>query len=213
MNFKEKLTKEISKSLNREVTLRDTPSIEFGDYSLPCFNSNPEEFKNKIKSSLIEKIEIKGYYLNIFVKKSRFIEETLNEINKDYGISDLGKSKTVVIDFSSPNIEKPFSVGHLRSTVIGNVLYNLYSRIGYKVVGVNHLGDWGTQFGKLIVAYKKWGNEKELEKDPIKYLLKLYVKFHEEAEKNESLDEEARAEFRNLEKNEKESVKLWKKFK
>ena len=213
MNFKEKLTKEISKSLNQEIILRDTPSMEFGDYSLHCFNQNPNEIKNKIKSSLIEKIEIKGSYLNIFVKKSKFIENTLKEIKKDYGGSNIGKNKTIVIDFSSPNIAKPFSVGHLRSTIIGNVLYNLYSKIGYKVVGVNHLGDWGTQFGKLIVAYKKWGDEEELEKDSIKYLLKLYVKFHEEAEKNESLDEEARAEFRNLEKNEKESVKLWKKFK
>ena len=213
MNFKEKLTKEISKSLNQDITLRDTPSIEFGDYSLPCFNLNPEEFKNKIKSSLIEKIEIKGSYLNIFIKKSKFIEETLNEINKDYGSSNIGKNKTIVIDFSSPNVAKPFSVGHLRSTVIGNALYNLYSKIGYKLVGVNHLGDWGTQFGKLIVAYKKWGNEKDLEKDPIKYLLSLYVKFHKEAETNESLNEEARKEFRKLEQNDKDLVKLWKKFK
>src|SRR3989344_4157054 len=213
MKFKEKLAKEISKSLNQEIMLRDTPSIDLGDYSLPCFNSNPEEFKNKIKSSLIEKIEIKGYYLNIFIKKSKFIEETLNEIKKDYGGSNIGKNKTIVIDFSSPNIAKPFSVGHLRSTVIGNVLYNLYSRIGYKVVGVNHLGDWGTQFGKLIVAYKKWGNEKELEKDPIKYLLSLYIKFHSESETNESLNEEARAEFRKLEQDNNDSVRLWKKFK
>src|SRR3989344_9009912 len=213
MNFKEKLTKEISKSLNREVTLRDTPSIEFGDYSLPCFNSNPEEFKNKIKSSLIEKIEIKGPYLNIFIKKSKFIEETLNEIKRDYGNSNIGKNKTIVIDFSSPNIAKPFSVGHLRSTVIGNALYNLYSKIGYKVVGVNHIGDWGTQFGKLIVAYKKWGNEKELEKDPIKYLLGLYVKFHKEAESNPTLDEEARHSFKLLEDGNAEFLALWELFK
>jgi len=213
MKFKEKLAKEISKSLNQEIMLRDTPSIDLGDYSLPCFNSNPEEFKNKIKSNLIEKIEIKGAYLNIFIKKSKFIEETLNEINRDYGNSNIGKNKTIVIDFSSPNIAKPFSVGHLRSTVIGNALYNLYSKIGYKVVGVNHIGDWGTQFGKLIVAYKKWGNEKELEKDPIKYLLGLYVKFHKEAESNKSLEDEARAEFRKLEQNDKNALKLWKKFK
>ena len=213
MNFKEKLTKEISNSLKQEIVLKDTPSIEFGDYSLHCFNKNPNEIKDKIKSGLIEKIEIKGSYLNIFVKRSKFIEETLKEIDKDYGSSNLGKNKAIVIDFSSPNIAKPFSVGHLRSTVIGNSLYNIYSKIGYKVIGVNHLGDWGTQFGKLIIAYKKWGNERELEKDPIKYLLNLYVKFHKESESDESLNEEARKEFRKLEQNDNDSVKLWKKFK
>lgn len=208
MNFKEKLTKEIKKQV-KEVYLRPTPSPEFGDYSL--FLKNPN--KIKLNSNLIERTEVKGNYLNIFINKNKFIQETLKDINKDYGKSDIGKNKSIVIDFSAPNIAKPFSVGHLRSTVIGNTLHKLHSYLGYKVVGVNHLGDWGTQFGKLIGAYKKWGDEKKLEEGPIKYLLSLYVKFHKEAEKNKSLEEEARNEFRNLEKDNKESVRLWKKFK
>ena len=208
MNFKEKLTDEIKKQLKEDIFLRPTPSLELGDYAL--FLKDPNK---KIKSNLIEKTEIKGNYINIFINKNKFIEETLKEINKDYGKSNLGKNKTIVIDFSAPNIAKPFSVGHLRSTVIGNSLYKLYSELGYKVVGVNHLGDWGTQFGKLIVAYKRWGNDKKLEEDPIKYLLSLYVKFHEEAEKDKSLEDEARNEFRKLEKDDKNRVKLWKKFK
>ena len=146
------------------------------------------------------------------LKKEKLVEETLDAIGKDYGKSNLGKGRTIVIDFSAPNIAKPFSVGHLRSTVIGNSLHKLYSNLGYRVIGVNHLGDWGTQFGKLITAYKKWGNEKELAKDPIKYLLGLYVKFHKEAESDKSLEDEARNEFRNLEKDNRDSVDLWKKF-
>ncbi|MBS3143647.1 arginine--tRNA ligase [Candidatus Woesearchaeota archaeon] len=208
MKFKEKLKKEIKKQIKQDVFLRDTPSPEFGDYAL--FLKNPDK---KIKSILIERTEVKGNYLNIFINKKKFIEETLKEINLDYGKSNLGKNKTIVIDFSAPNIAKPFSVGHLRSTVIGNSLHKLYSELGYKVIGVNHLGDWGTQFGKLIVAYKRWGNEKKLEEDPIKYLLSLYVKFHAETEKDKLLEDEARNEFRKLEKGDKESVRLWKKFK
>ena len=208
MKFKEKLEKELKKQLKQDIHLRPTPSIEFGDYAL--FLKDPNK---KIKSTLIEKTEVKGNYLNIFINKSKFIEETLNNINKDYGKSNLGKNKSIVIDFSAPNIAKPFSVGHLRSTVIGNSIHKLYTKLGYKVTGVNHLGDWGTQFGKLILAYSKWGKEKELKKNPIKYLLNLYVKFHKEAEKNESLNEGARKEFRRLEKGNKQSIILWKKFK
>lgn len=207
MKFKEKLEKEISKQLNQSISLRGTPFPEFGDYAL--FLKDPNK---RLKSNLIEKTEVKGNYLNIFINKTKFIEEILKEINGDYGNSNFGKNKTIVIDFSAPNIAKPFSIGHLRSTVIGNSLYNLHKILGYKLVGINHLGDWGTQFGKLITSYKKWGNETELENEPIKYLLSLYVKFHKEAESNPSLEDEARTEFRKLEKNNKDSVKLWKKF-
>jgi arginyl-tRNA synthetase len=129
-----------------------------------------------------------------------------------FGEQNIGKSKKIVLEFSSPNIAKPFGVGHLRSTVIGNSLAKVFKILNYKVISVNHLGDWGTQFGKLIVAYKKWGKEKELEKDPIKYLLKLYVKFHKELEKNKELQEQARTEFKKLEENNEQSIKLWELF-
>ena len=117
-----------------------------------------------------------------------------------------------MIEFSSPNIAKPFGIGHLRSTVIGSCLYKIYYALGYDVFGVNHLGDWGTQFGKLIVAYKEWGSEQELENNPIQCLLQLYVKFHEEAKKNPGLEDQARAEFKKLEDGNKESIALWESF-
>ena len=123
-----------------------------------------------------------------------------------------GKEKTVVIDYSSPNIAKPFGIGHLRSTVIGNSLKKIFKFLGYNVIGINHLGDWGTQFGKLITAYKKWGNEKELKVEPVKYLYSLYVKFHKEAEKNPDLEDEAREWFAKLEKGDSEAKALWNQF-
>ena len=143
-------------------------------------------------------------------------EDTLTEIYKGqklFGKQNIGKGKKIVIDFSSPNIAKPFGIGHLRSTVLGSSLYKIYNTLGYQAFGVNHLGDWGTQFGKLIVAFGKWGSEEQLQKNTIKHLLELYVKFHEQAEKDKTLDEEARAEFKRLEDGNKESLKLWEAFK
>ncbi len=130
-----------------------------------------------------------------------------------FGASDKGDGKTVVIDFSSPNIAKPFGVGHLRSTVIGAVLYRLYDKLGYKCIGINHLGDWGTQFGKLIVAFKKWGDEADLKADPINTLFQLYTRFHREAEDDETLEDEARGEFKKLEEGDDEATAVWRRFK
>ncbi len=198
------------------------PDSTFGDYAFPCFKlgKNAKEEAEKLKQKVklpraFLKAEVIGGYLNFFLNPSAIAEQTLKGIyqqGKFYGKRDIGKGKKIVIDFSSPNIAKPFGIGHLRSTVIGNCLYKIHHFLGYKAISVNHLGDWGTQFGKLIVAYRMWGKEQELEKDPIKYLLKLYVQFHEEAEKDDSLNEEARKEFKKLEDGDKESLKLWDMF-
>ena len=169
------------------------PDPRLGDYAFPCFRlgKNAKEEAEKIKARLklpdfLEKAEVAGPYLNFFLKNKVVAEETLNAIYKErkqYGRQNIGKGKKIVIEFSSPNIAKPFGSGHLRSTVIGSCLYKIYYALGYDVLGVNHLGEWGTQFGKLIVAYKEWGSEQELENNPIQCLLQLYVKFHEEAKK------------------------------
>ncbi|MDO8538222.1 MAG: arginine--tRNA ligase, partial [archaeon] len=164
----------------------------------------------------LEKAEVKGPYINFYLNYEVFAEKILLKIfkeNKKFGYQNIGNKKVIAMDYSHPNIAKPFGIGHLRSTVIGNSLYKVFTALGYKPVSLNYLGDWGTQFGKLIVAFNKWGNKKELNTEPIKYLLKLYVKFHEEAEKDESLNDLAREEFKKLEDGNKESLALWKLFK
>jgi arginyl-tRNA synthetase len=201
------------------------PKPEMGDYAFPCFqlsktmrkapNLIAGELKEKINSEGFEKIETAGAYLNFFVDKSSLIKSTLEKAlqEKDsYGFSEIGKGKNITIDFSSPNIAKPFHVGHLYSTVIGNSLYRILSSQGYNCISINHLGDWGTQFGKLIVAYKRWVDEEALDKEPIKELLRIYVKFHDEAEKDPSLDDLARMHFKRLEDGGEEELALWKKM-
>jgi arginyl-tRNA synthetase len=163
---------------------------------------------------LFEKAEvINPGFINFFFSES-FLLEGLKRIlkeKKNYGSGNIGKGKKIVIDYSAPNIAKPFGIGHLRSTIIGQAIYNLYQFLGYKVIGDNHLGDWGTQFGKLLCAIKKWGDEKKIAKDPICELNILYVKFHKEAEKDSNLEEEARLWFKKLEKGDKEAKRIWKK--
>ena len=228
MDFKHEIVRLLAKevSLGQEeisALIAVPPDHKLGDYAFPCFRlgKDPKEEAEKLKKKLklpksFSKVEVSGPYLNFFVNNHFLTEETLTKIyaeKKNYGRNNLGKGKVIVIDFSSPNIAKPFGIGHLRSTVIGSCLYKVHHFLGYKLIGVNHLGDWGTQFGKLIVAFNKWGKEKELEKEPIKYLLKLYVKFHEEAEKDETLNEEARAAFKSLEDGDKKNLALWESFK
>ncbi|MBM4056135.1 MAG: arginine--tRNA ligase [Planctomycetes bacterium] len=202
------------------------PDSKMGDYAFPCFSLSKTLKKppNKIASELAEQIspvnpinEIKaiGPYLNFFLDKKIFSEVVLKKISNEtdlYGSDAIGTDKTVVIDYSSPNIAKHLAVHHLRSALIGNALYNIYKELGYKCVGINHLGDWGTQFGQLIVAYRKWG-EKNLEKYTITDLNKLYVKFHQEAEKDIHLEDEAREWFKKLENGDGEAIALWKRFK
>ena len=195
-----------------------------GDYAFPCFrlartlHKAPPLIAQDIAAGIngdpvFEKVEQVNAYVNMFISKAEFSEITLEAAQKDdFGSSDEGKGKTVIVEYSSPNIAKPFHIGHIRTTIIGDSIYRLYDILGYKVERLNHLGDYGTQFGKMIVAYKKWGNAEELEKDPIKYLLYLYTKFHKEAEEDPSLDDQAREAFVKLEAGEEEEVRLWKWF-
>ena len=195
--------------------------------ALPCFtyakilHKAPNVIANEIKEyldnncSILERVDAVGGYVNIFLDKKEVADKVINKIieqKENYGYSDLGNGKTIVIDYSSPNIAKPFGVGHLRSTVIGNALKNICKKNGYDVIGINYLGDWGTQFGKMICAYKLWGDPEKVAANPIDELKNLYVKFHEEAEKDPSLEDAGRREFKALEDGNPESLKLWKWF-
>ncbi|MDB8793853.1 arginine--tRNA ligase [Romboutsia sp. 1001216sp1] len=202
------------------------PNKEMGDYAFPCFKLAKvfRKAPNMIAAELAEKIEAKGAiskvlplggYVNFFVDKSQLAKNVINDVltqKEKYGHSDLGKDKTVVIDFSSPNIAKPFHIGHIRTTVIGNSLYKIYDSQGYNTVRINHLGDYGTQFGKLIVAFKLWGSKEAVEANPIPELLKLYIQFHDEAEKHPEMEDEARAWFTKLENGDAEAKALWQWF-
>ena len=199
------------------------PNKEMGDYAFPCFKLAKvfRKSPNMIAADLAESIEAKGEiskviplggYVNFFVNKSQLAESVIKDVltkKENYGHSDLGQDKAVVIDFSSPNIAKPFHIGHIRTTVIGNALYKIYDSQGYNVVRVNHLGDYGTQFGKLIVAFKLWGNKEAVEANPIPELLKLYIQFHEEAEKKPEMEDEARAWFTKLENGDEEAIEVF----
>lgn len=202
------------------------PNKDMGDFAFPCFKLAKvfRKAPNMIASELSEKIEAKGVisnvtplggYINFFVNKSQLAETVIKNVltkKEKYGHSNLGKDKTIVIDFSSPNIAKPFHIGHIRTTVIGNALYKIYDSQGYNTVRINHLGDYGTQFGKLIVAFKLWGNKEAVEANPIPELLKLYIQFHDEAERHPEMEDEARAWFTKLENGDKEAKELWQWF-
>ena len=202
------------------------PNKEMGDYAFPCFKLAKvfRKAPNMIAADLAETIEAKGEiskvmplggYVNFFVNKSQLAESVIKDVltkKENYGHSNLGQDKSVVIDFSSPNIAKPFHIGHIRTTVIGNALYKIYDSQGYNVIRVNHLGDYGTQFGKLIVAFKLWGSKEAVEANPIPELLKLYIQFHDEAEKKPEMEDEARAWFTKLENGDEEAKSLWQWF-
>ena len=230
MDYKKKVAELIKSQVDMDLEtieklIEIPPKPEMGDFAFPCFqlakafrkapNMIAEELKDKLDTEGFEKIESLGPYLNFFVDKSTFTKNTLEKIiaeGDSYGSSNIGEGKTICVEYSSPNIAKPFHVGHLFTTAIGNSLYKLFKKEGYTVEGINHLGDWGTQFGKLISAYKRWGNEEALEKDAIAELLRIYVKFHDEAEKDPSLEDEGRAYFKALEDGDKEAQALWTRF-
>ncbi|CAM2077222.1 MAG: arginine--tRNA ligase [uncultured Clostridium sp.] len=230
MDYKKKVAEVIKSKVDIELEaieklIEIPPQAEMGDYAFPCFqlakifrrdpNIIAKELKDKINQDSFKKVENLGAYINFFIDKSGLIKNTLEKIlseGDNYGSSNIGEGKTICIEYSSPNIGKPFHVGDLFSTLIGNSLYQLFTKEGYKVQRLNHLGDWGSKFGKLISAYKRWGNEEALERDSISELLRVYVKFHEEAQKDSLLEDEGRAYFKRLKEKDEEAEDLWMKF-
>lgn len=209
-------------------TMEIPPEEKMGDLALPCFAmakkmcKNPMQIAAELVEKLneqkdelgIEKVESVRAYCNIYLKRDLFVKKCFESLQKDkYGVSQIGVGKTVCMDYSSPNIAKNFHVGHLRTTVIGNSLYKIYQKLGYDVVRINHLGDWGTQFGKLIVAYKLWSSEELVKEKGIEELLRIYVKFEKESKENESLIVEAREWFVKMEQNDPEALEIWNWFK
>ena len=205
--------------------LEQPKSSDLGDIAFPAFSLAKVERKapqaiaadiaEKIDPSHFEKVVATGPYVNFFLNKAKISDQVIKEVIKegaDYGQQNEGQGGNITIDLSSPNIAKPFSVGHLRSTVIGDALSNIFRKMGYNTIKINHLGDWGKQFGLLMVAYKKWGNKEAVEANPIDELLQLYVRINAEAEKDPSLDEEAREWFRKLENGDEEALALWQWF-
>ncbi|MCC3355486.1 arginine--tRNA ligase [Bacillus sp. REN16] len=232
MNVIEIYAEALSKCLQDALTydevlqLIEKPKFqEQGDLAFPCFTLAKQyrkapvviaqEIAPSIQEPLFEKVVAEGPYVNCFLNKEEVSKHILQSIltkGSQYGSEDIGEGGAITIDFSSPNIAKPFSMGHLRSTVIGNALANIVEKCGYQPIRINHLGDWGTQFGKLIVAYKLWGNKKAVQKNPITELLQLYVRFHSVAETQPELDDEARLWFKKLEDGDEEALSLWRWF-
>ena len=231
MNNKELIASELAKvidSLDQDAILNlleQPKSSDLGDIAFPAFSLAKVERKapqaiaadiaEKIDQSAFEKVVATGPYVNFFLDKSKISDQVIKsviEAGADYGQQDEGHGQNITIDLSSPNIAKPFSVGHLRSTVIGDALSNIFRKMGYNTIKINHLGDWGKQFGLLMVAYKKWGSKEAVEANPIDELLKLYVRINAEIENDPELDEEGRLWFKKLEDGHPEATELWQWF-
>ena len=232
IDFKQKIAEQISNvtnlSENEVYGYIEIPSDKkMGDFAFPCFKlakelkKSPqiiaEELKERMtfEENLIKEVNIVNGYLNFTIQSQTMIETVLKEVNskqEHYGESDIGNGKNIVIDYSAPNIAKPFHIGHLRSTVIGGALYKIYKALGYHCVGINHLGDYGTQFGKLIEGYKRWGSEYNIEENPIDELTKIYVRINNLCNEDESVLEACRDNFKKLEDGDEYCTSLWKKF-
>ncbi len=232
MDYKQIIAEDLSAQLSEHLSLEDIYQLlenpkneEHGDLAFPtfrlakAFRKNPAEIANDIaenfSSDVVEKVNVAGPYLNFYLNKKTVSTQVLNDIianPAEYGNSDLGQGKNIPIDMSSPNIAKPMSMGHLRSTVIGNALANIVSKLGYTPVKVNHLGDWGTQFGRLITAYKLWGEEEKVRANPIAELNELYIHFHEVLETEPELEDVGREWFKKLEDGDEEATELWRWF-
>ena len=238
MDFKLEITKLISSALKNKGFEVDEKAIlenveipkekQNGDYSYPCFRlskelrKSPIEIANLIKEEInvedsnVSKIEVINGFLNFYVNKAKIVEQVIESFNKqgnEFGKSDLGKDKNVIIEYSSPNIAKPFHIGHLKTTIIGNSLAKIYDYLGFNTIRINHLGDYGTQFAKLIEGYKRWGSEYDFSENPIDKLVELYVRINQLCEEDESVLEECRNTFKKLESNDEYCVELWKRFK
>ncbi len=232
VDYKEKIAEILSGavegiSLEEIKEMVEVPADKkMGDYAFPCFKlakvlrKAPPMIASGIAKSiegneLFSKVEQVNAYVNMFISREYFVESVLEAAvgeDENYGRSNIGGGKKVIVEFSSPNIAKPFHIGHIRSTVIGNSINKIYAFLGYDTVRINHLGDYGTQFGKMICAYRRWGNKEDVIREPIKTLLSYYTKFHVEVETHPELDDEARAIFAALERGEKEEVELWQWF-
>lgn len=230
IDFKENIAQKISEVTNIEKEELKTyieipPNSDLGDYAFPCFKlakslrKAPPVIASEIKEAIklddgsIEKIEIVGGYLNIYINKASLAETVLKEVaqkQEKYGSSNIGMGKNVVIDYSAPNIAKPFHIGHLRSTVIGGALYKIYNFLGYNSVGINYLGDWGLQFGKVMAGYDMWKDEYDFSQSEIQAILKIYVRFCQEEKEKPELTELAREYFKRLEDGEEKEVETWK---
>ncbi len=231
INFKsliaEKIAKEVELDKNEiEGYIEVPPNEDMGDYAFPCFKlaktlrkappAIAEELKGKLSvDGNIDKIEIAGGYLNFYVNKEVLTKTVLEEISEKkekYGADNSGEGKTVIVEYSSPNIAKPFHIGHLRTTIIGAALYKIYKFMGYNTVGINHLGDYGTQFGKLIEGYKRWSSEYNIDENPIEELMKIYIRINDLCKEDESVLEACRENFRLLEEGDKYCTELWERF-
>ncbi len=229
--FKEHISRQLAKATslpNADFmnTLVIPPKDDWGDYGWPCFSlaktmrmAPPKiasELSQKITSDdYIENVSSEGPYINFTLRKNVVIDDVCRKIfaeAENYGSSDLGNGRRVILEYSSPNIAKPMSIGHLRATILGAALKRIYEYLGYDVVSINHLGDWGTQFGKLVLAYRKWADPEAMKIDPIKELFRIYVQLHEEAEQDKTLEDEARTIFRKLEQGDPEIKKIWNDF-
>ena len=232
IDFKEKIAEELAKVVDidkkeLETYIEIPKDTKNGDYSFPCFKlakelkKAPQMIANDIKEKIsvegtgIEKVEVVGGFLNFFIDKETLAKEVLNKVasKEEYGKSKIGEGRNIVIDYSAPNIAKPFHIGHLRSTVIGGALSNIYKFLGYNVTGINHLGDYGTQFGKLIEGYKLWGDEYDIDKDPINELTKIYIRINNLCKEDESVLEACRDNFKKLEEGDSYCTELWERFK
>lgn len=232
IDFKKEIAEIIAKNLDGLTEDEIKSMIEIpqdqsmGDYAFPCFRlaKTMRKAPNLIAAELAEKLQGEqlfsevspvNAYVNMFVSREEMMKSTVSEVleeKENFGRSDIGGNKKVIVEFSSPNIAKPFHIGHIRSTVIGNSLSKIYDALGYDVFKINHLGDYGTQFGKMICAYRRWGNREDVINSPIKTLLGYYTKFHVEVEEHPELEDEARAIFTKLEQGSKEEVELWQWF-
>lgn len=229
INFKEEIAKaiaDVTKLEEKELEnyIEIPPNSDLGDYAFPCFKlakdlkkappiiANDIKENIKINESIIDRIDVVGGYLNIFINKEALTKTVLEEVAREkekYGSSNIGQGKNVVIDYSAPNIAKPFHIGHLRSTVIGGALYKIYNFLGYNSVGINYLGDWGLQFGKVMAGISLWKDEYDFKNDEMGSILKIYIRFNQEEKEKPELTDLAREYFKKLEDGDKETYRLW----